>query len=127
MKPTYSMDKVLCTNTNNFSSYEPFIAKLGNVNQSVGKHELDAEYIFSVYPNPFTNSLSIEYNSLKKEYSTIAIFDINGKKVYENSRVETLKGKNIISLNNMDLNNGLYFISILVDGKSRSYKVSCLR
>ena len=62
MKPTYSMDKVLCTNTNNFSSYEPFIAKLGNVNQSVGKHELDAEYIFSVYPNPFTNSLSIEYN-----------------------------------------------------------------
>ena len=127
MKPTYSMDKVLCTNTNNFLSYEPFIAKLGNVNQSMGNNELDADHTLNIYPNPFTNSISIDYHSSKKEYSTISIFDVNGKKVYENSKVETLKGKNTISLNNMDINNGLYFISLMVDGKSSTYKVSCLK
>jgi hypothetical protein len=93
----------------------------------MGNNELDIEYTLNIYPNPFTNSISIEYHSSKKEYSTLSIFDFNGKKVFENYKVETLKGKNNISLNNIDLNNGLYFINLMVDGKSRTYKVACLR
>jgi hypothetical protein len=80
-----------------------------------------------VYPNPFNSSISIEYNSLNKEYSTLALFDINGKKVYDNLQIETLIGKNTISLSDLDFNNGLYFISLFVDGKLYSYKISCIR
>ncbi len=68
----------------------------------------------SIYPNPVTKKLTIS-TSLELENSIVAIFDIQGKKVY-NSPFET---------NNLDVSNleaGVYFLRIIQDEKQINLK-----
>lgn len=63
-----------------------------------------------VYPTIFENTLTI--NSLENKIQAIQLFDVNGKIVYSNRLNE-----NEISLNNLYLEQGTYFISIILDNK----------
>ncbi len=68
----------------------------------------------SVYPNPVTNELTIN-SSLELENSIIAIFDIQGKKVY-NSEFKTN------TLDVSDLESGVYFLRIIQNEKQVNLK-----
>jgi hypothetical protein len=63
-----------------------------------------------IYPNPTS-----EYLVIRKQYNTLRIFDIQGKKVFES------KNKDIIDIS--DLNSGIYLIRIKTGNKITTQKL----
>jgi hypothetical protein len=76
----------------------------------------------NVYPNPADENIHIEYNvpeSMKNSSMSIVLYDLTGRKVYEISGIQPIKGANehTISLQdkNSPITNGLYILRIATD------------
>ncbi len=77
-----------------------------------------------IYPNPYANDATIEYNLLKNSDVSINITNILGKKLGENNSYQT-SGTHKINLSDIsnNLTKGLYFINVTVDNKVYNYKI----
>jgi len=69
---------------------------------------MNSELKLNLFPNPANNQISLQYNASKSEYTTIFIFDIQGKLVYKKI-VKSNQGSNteIIPVDN--LQTGLFY------------------
>ncbi|MGV3597957.1 MAG: PKD domain-containing protein [Bacteroidota bacterium] len=65
-----------------------------------------------VYPNPAQNIVNVEFNMPVMENVKITVTDITGKTVVNAYEVENAFGRQNLSLNTGDFNNGVYFINI---------------
>jgi hypothetical protein len=65
---------------------------------------------YSVYPNPASDVLNIEVTNTQN--SSIVVYDITGKNV---ANMELVNGKNQLNVEN--LNAGVYFYSVLLNGE----------
>ena len=84
---------------NNNSQNSNSFAFLNSSNQEIG-----------VYPNPFSDYVSISINSEKRQNSLLEIYSQTGKVVYRKN-IAIVRGKNEIRVNGLsDLNSGIYFI-----------------
>ena len=91
----------------------------------VGIKEL-ATYNFSIEqnrPNPFTGSTVIDYNLNNNSEVSFNVMDITGKIVIARNAEQQVAGKHSITVNGENLNNGIYFYTITVDGKSITKKM----
>ena len=81
---------------------------------TVGLPDLVNSALSYVYPNPFSNSASIVYNSIRKNASwDLIITDVLGKEVkHVNSTTS-----NILTIEKEELTVGVYFYRILEEGK----------
>ncbi len=68
--------------------------------------------VFSCYPNPATNEITLQYYLNQAGKLNIGITDINGKSVYNGSTNELAVGVNNATLNISDLSTGIYFLTI---------------
>ncbi len=79
------------------------------------------ELNFKVYPNPATSEFIIDYSG-NIQNASVKIMDINGKEVLT---------QNISNLNNTikcdNMQNGLYFVELNVDGKTAVKKLNIIR
>lgn len=76
---------------------------------------------FSVYPNPFSNNINIDWKGKQQNNVTIRLTNIIGQEVYKTS-MKLVTGKNAVSF--PALNNGNYIMLIQdADGKSWSSKL----
>lgn len=73
-----------------------------------------------IYPNPFNETLSLEFNLQEREYIRIRILDVLGKEVLETTQTELASGTSNFTLNLGYLTSGLYFCEI----KSNSLSIS---
>ncbi len=77
---------------------------------------------FIVYPNPFTDKITIESNEHLQNL-TIRIMDISGQEIY----IRTYQNPaEIIKLNSSDLSTGIYILSIESDSFAWQQKLVCL-
>ena len=85
-----------------------------NINQPI-KYE---DAINSVYPNPTSNSINVNYQSFAKSDIDLKIFDALGQEMF-NSKFEVQRGNQIIKLDVANYANGVYIIHIqdLTSGK----------
>lgn len=81
-----------------------------NINQSTVQN-------ISIYPNPATSILNVDFETSNNNPNSITIYDMLGKKVYQ---TQTKNLKNQINLN---LNNGVYFIVIKNENNTFNSKV----
>ena len=72
---------------------------------------------FSLYPNPSSSLLTIQFQTQKLSDYKVRVFNLNGSLVYEKSSRSFL-GLNYQDINTYDWQNGYYFIDIIVDGES---------
>lgn len=72
---------------------------------------IDEDNTYSSYPNPFNNSVTIEFDSESIGKAYITVMDHTGKKIHS-QRMNTVMGKNIFTWLPENLNSGLYFYSI---------------
>lgn len=86
-----------------------------NTSSTVGLNEQADVLNFSMFPNPFSNNLSISLNSIS-ELTTIVISDITGKIVYS-SQLNQLN----TTINLDQLKEGIYFLE-LMNGTHKSVK-----
>jgi len=76
----------------------------------------------SIYPNPSRGKINVQLNAPASTEYVIQINNLIGQTVM--SRSGTLSsGRNIVSFNLEELNNGIYFISVQVDKQSVMHKI----
>jgi len=75
---------------------------LGVNEQSVSKKEE-----ITIYPNPCTNKLNVQFNNVPNEYTTISILDITGKTIMQTQTTE-----NEFTFNTGKLAKGLYLVKV---------------
>ena len=75
---------------------------------------------FTIYPNPFSESITIESKNINLSNATVELYDINGRKLYEHERINTI---NTLITINEDLPKGNYFIKISSDGITQTVKI----
>jgi hypothetical protein len=65
----------------------------------------------SVFPNPFTDQVTVQWVTAKEEKVTLILFDESGRELLKKSFI-TAVGKNIHTLGTSHLNRGVYFLQI---------------
>ena len=88
--------------------------------------------IISCYPNPFNPSTTISYILEDDMNVNLKIYNINGRKVFENDNVNSNTGLNEYKWNGVDnkgnyLTSGIYFIMIEFNDKILMDKVTLLK
>lgn len=106
------------------TSNQMYIAKLSNPAPPIitNLKETENSTVFSVYPNPTTNILTISYQSKNVENLTLTINDSNGKRIYTDSQ----KKSSVQYAKTIDLSKqskGAYYIELIADGKKSVKKV----
>ena len=89
--------------------YEVFLCKFDMTLLSTENSGIST---FEVSPNPANEQIFIHINSLKEQIVPIEVFDISGKKIFEEKH-DFVVGKNHKTLNISHLATGLYFIRVL--------------
>ena len=74
---------------------------------------------FSVYPNPFSESITIENKKLNLENAAVELYDISGRKLFEYKLDGT---SNSIQMNK-SLSKGNYLLKITSEEKSETIKI----
>ena len=82
---------------------------LSGINEPVSYKNI----LFSVYPNPFNDDLTIVFHSNKKQNLKIELFNMNGQRVFYKDNIIVKNGYNSFLINNTDnLLRGLYFLKL---------------
>lgn len=70
----------------------------------------------NVYPNPFSNSATISFSVPQAIHATIELYDLAGRKLQTVLNENTAAGNHELNLNRDQLNAGIYFLRLRVDG-----------
>ncbi len=97
-----------------------------NISGTVGIEEntMSANSMF-IYPNPSNSLTNIAYHLNKRANTRLEVFDVVGKKVYEENQGYQNEGDYVVSLSKESngLSNGVYFIKLTVDKVSATQKL----
>ncbi len=93
-----------------------YIDDITLIDQStVGVNELGVSTKISMRPNPNNGTMILDYDLGNYSNAKVNLFDITGK-IINSYKLSDTKG--ILQMNEQDLNNGIYFYSILVGDKT---------
>jgi para-nitrobenzyl esterase len=85
----------------------------------LGIHDIANDADFMIYPNPTATSATIDLSAFKGNEVTIELYDALGRNVKTVSKIKVAQ----YELLRDNMPNGIYFMNILVDGKSYSKKI----
>lgn len=92
-----------------------------NINNNINV-EISDYQLFQNYPNPFNPTTKIKYKISSYSGSTtvnvrIVVFDIQGKEIATLVNQKLLPGNYETNFNGINLHSGIYFYSLIIDGK----------
>lgn len=95
-----------------------------NISGTVGLNEFENSLGLSIYPNPTSSSSVIEFTSPSNSKASILVYDVTGRIIEEgNLSVNSgVSSKYTVNSSNQ-LNSGVYFVSITIDGKKVTKKL----
>ncbi|MCY1722286.1 T9SS type A sorting domain-containing protein [Prolixibacteraceae bacterium Z1-6] len=74
-------------------------------------------FTIDTYPNPFTESLNLHFQTEKRDIYSITVTDISGRKQWLNKKQEVLPNQ-VVKLNLSFLSSGFYLLTIIPEDKS---------
>ncbi|MES2513879.1 MAG: T9SS type A sorting domain-containing protein [Bacteroidota bacterium] len=80
---------------------------------AISVNELDEPANFNLFPNPVTSELVISFNQQKQQFTQVSIVDVLGKEII----FKTAQDFNQLTLNVSELQRGIYFAKVTVNGK----------
>lgn len=96
-----------------------------NNDLNVGLDELNNNAkLFQNYPNPTNNMTTVKYELMNGANVSFEMIDVTGKKVMSITEGNKNAGTHTIEINTNELNAGIYFYSILVDGNVITKKMT---
>jgi hypothetical protein len=113
-----STSATISVRTNNSCGSSLYTSRVINVNlgcRTTGQEDETDAGIFSVYPNPASSNINIEFDALSGEQFSIRLIDMYGKLIFEEKE---LKGEGLIR-NNINIEtviNGAYILLLERDG-----------
>lgn len=99
-----------------------FVLNAAESDLVLGVEENDANFDFSVWPNPANDLVSIKLNMLEAGDVSINVVNITGA-VVKTSSYGSLNGENTFLLDGASLESGIYFINVNVGGQVISKKL----
>jgi len=81
----------------------------------------------SVYPNPIIDHAQVDFTLIEQSTVSVDIFNILGKKIITVYNGRMTAGAQSIQININDLDKGIYFVNIEIDGQVMSKKVTVLK
>lgn len=96
-----------------------------NINSVVGIKEINDFNSFSIYPNPFNQKATVEFNLINNSEVSIELVDVLGKTVKPVLSKTTLNSStpHLFEINKNNLTKGLYFVKTTVNGNITLKKV----
>ena len=82
-------------------------------------NDIAADADFNIYPNPAYNAATIDLSQFKGNEVTIELYDAMGR---QTKNITNIKTDNYV-LQRDNLQSGIYFMNVLVDGKKFSKKI----
>ncbi len=103
----------------------PAIRLLTNIDNSVGIDETHTEIlqVGQNFPNPANGNTTIPFSLTNTSAVSIRILDVTGKVVYQNEFGKFSPGYNEISIENLNLNSGIYTYQVSTDSYTISKKM----
>lgn len=99
-----------------------YVAKITPVIVGVNELSNPITEVSKVYPNPVSNKLNVDINLSKSaKNAEIAVSTLTGQRVYH-SNLNLVTGMNPVSIDVNNLNAGVYFCTITVDGNKETRK-----
>jgi hypothetical protein len=83
-------------------------------------NELDSQFNFEIYPNPFQNQFTVQFNEKVQGTAEIKIMNLIGEEVFYVVS-NTFEGKIKIELSE-SLPAGVYFVEVKADGRNSNLK-----
>ena len=97
-------------------SHEQFVINVTFKYSLDGIEDYNSAEVFSnAYPVPANDVVNFDYNFASSENAEVAIYNMMGQEVLRNS-ISGMSGK--LSINVSDLTDGVYFYSLIVNGKT---------
>lgn len=95
---------------------------------NVGIESLDKEAVLlQNYPNPSSGYTTIKYSLENQANIVFEVMDVTGKKVISRNEGSKTSGTHSIKINTNELNAGVYFYSIVVNGQMITKKMTVTR
>ncbi len=119
-----SNSKLKFSTNNNITSFGQFsLCAITVPWAGVQENNATGDFTVTAYPNPAENELFLELNSNKEsKNSSVTIYDMIGKQVmYSKQNVKA--GRNIILLNLASLSNGIYMVSLEMEGGKKTQRI----
>jgi hypothetical protein len=82
---------------------------------------------FSVYPNPVSNNMMINYSLSSSSNVMINIYDMLGNKVSSIANEKEVAGQHAITWNAKSIPQGIYIMQVRVDDKVLNQKITVLK
>ena len=95
---------------------------------TVGMNEYETNLLStSVFPNPFSDKVTVQFELKESETTHISVFDISGRKVKTlANNINLSQGKQSLSFNLFDLKQGFYFLQIKTSNSLQTVKINKL-
>jgi len=78
----------------------------------------------ALYPNPTADNTTLIIDNYNVESINVLVYDITGKLVMSPIQNQTLLvGKNKFTINTSDLNNGIYFVTLITNKGKETVKL----
>jgi hypothetical protein len=91
---------------------------LASLRKGVEEDETSLEKsTFSIYPNPATNYINVEFYSKEEATTNLLIMDLSGRLTQKVNPIKTVKGINQATISVSNLPNGIYYLG---DAKGKS-------
>jgi triacylglycerol esterase/lipase EstA (alpha/beta hydrolase family) len=92
------------------------------------KQNTDSDNLFSVFPNPANDAVTVQFNATENNNYSIEVFDMLGKKLIEKNFKNIISGSQQIqfSTDEYNLSKGAYLISLNINGERKNCKVLVL-
>lgn len=94
---------------------------------TVGISEINGLTALNLYPNPASQSVSVDFMLNENGNAHISIIDLSGKSVGIAINENFTKGLNTVELPIVDLKNGFYFVTIVTDKGTKTAKLSVIK
>lgn len=94
-----------------------------NAQNSVGINEkTDSNFLLNLFPNPVKNSVKVSYILNQADEVSFEVYNILGDKIKTISAGKQITGKHETQINVESLNDGIYFIQLIIGNSSEMRK-----
>ncbi|MHC1706629.1 MAG: T9SS type A sorting domain-containing protein [Bacteroidales bacterium] len=98
-----------------------------NLTTAVGIHEKDAATSVEIYPNPVNNAATVNLNLANSGTVSLEVYNAFGQMVYSRDLGNMAAGQYNTTFDGSNLNSGLYYMNVILNGEKIVKKFSVAR
>ncbi len=117
------VNQIDAANVNNRTVYNVNSKKVDQLQQIISVSEIKSGVDFSIYPNPATDNMQVNFNLNEAKNVNISIYNTLGALVFSNNKGQLSSGNHAIDINVSSLAKGVYYMKLQAGENNISKKL----